>query len=723
MTNTFKIKHVVDAVKFNIAIFTSVMIAFALSSFFVIAYDTYQVISFVSAILVVCFFRYDSKALAPTFLGLLVYYLYTNRAFDTSAVIAATTILIHFICCKLFKLLLNKQEHSTVFSAMKLYFIVFGCMLPILGAITFSLLKYWFNDAPTSSTFFIYSALGLYLTQLLVTPLLHVALNALLKDRTNGITQLDDNLRVSSSRELGYIAWLGMCVVIMAVAVSHSSPLLANILCFLLLIVIVSGFGRHGLIRPLLLGSVAILTIIQNEIHRVNLNYGHYANFLEWIVIAAVTTTLAYLLGSQSIRRYELAQKQIQYERIDPYTGLYNIAQLKEDLELHGSLVLVYLDLAPTISKISDLDHEGKTQLIQQLHDYLCKGITSLPHCFRPPFSIGILGYALRDSRINSNLNRLTKYLDEFQFYWQGTSISLVLPTLHCTHASLDDDIEKTVSALCDQQPNYGQSIRWLDAHHVPVRGLDKLSFIQQVFKKGMFELYCQPYAKLNGKQDNACSFEVLLRIKNIDGTYLSPAEIFPLINQFGLEVELDHWVIDNTFKMLSGSVRDWSHIEKCAINLTAKTLGVEHLADSIINQAKAFNIPLSRICFEITESAAFQNEQQAIDTLVAMRTAGCKIAIDDFGTGYASFAYLRKLPLDILKIDGAFVINLPNSETDRLIVNSICNVADDMHLETVAEFVETEKHIEILKNLGITYAQGYGVAKPRPLLTFLNTF
>ncbi|MGR5471031.1 diguanylate phosphodiesterase, partial [Vibrio astriarenae] len=84
-------------------------------------------------------------------------------------------------------------------------------------------------DAPTSSTFFIYSALGLYLTQLLVTPLLHVALNALLKDRTNGITQLDDNLRVSSSRELGYIAWLGMCVVIMTVAVSHSSPLLANI--------------------------------------------------------------------------------------------------------------------------------------------------------------------------------------------------------------------------------------------------------------------------------------------------------------------------------------------------------------------------------------------------------------------------------------------------------------------------------------------------------------
>ncbi|OJI52048.1 Cyclic di-GMP phosphodiesterase YfgF [Vibrio vulnificus] len=142
-----------------------------------------------------------------------------------------------------------------------------------------------------------------------------------------------------------------------------------------------------------------------------------------------------------------------------------------------------------------------------------------------------------------------------------------------------------------------------------------------------------------------------------------------------------------------------------------------------IIEKAHQYQVPLDKICFEVTESSALQNEEQAIETLKVLRAAGCKIALDDFGTGYASFAYLRRLPLDIVKIDGEFIKDLPTNETDRLIVESISNVANDIGLETVAEFVESEQHVEMLKQWHITYAQGFGVYKPQPLAQVLREF
>ena len=699
-----------------------VLVGFFLSSFFVIVRDSYQAISFVSAVMVVSFIRYEWRALPGVILACIVYYSITGRHWESVVILSLITPIMPFLASKLFNHLVGDMGDKSVSYVLKTYFVLIGVGLPLLSTFTLLSVTHLLNVPPVSSGFIIYSILGTYLTHLLVTPLLYITLNACVSNGNTTLIKLDANLRTSTDRDIGYLSWLLICIAIIATALTHQNSFVLNALCFCLLVVVVSGFGRHGLVRPLIIGAITILTITHDEIYRVNYLYESSINLSELLIIVSVITTLAYLLGSQSIKHYEMAQKQIAFERIDPYTGLYNIAQLKEDLDAKKELVLIYLDITPTISHVSDLDQEGKSQLIRQLHEFLCYKIRDLEHCYRPPFTTGILGYAKLNDALDKDLNRVSNYLKKFQFYWQGTSISLMSPTLYCTHIHPDKDVEKTVSALCEQRPSYGRSVHWVDVHTSPVAGLDKLSYIQQLFKNDRFELNCQPYTNLADPNSNAHSFEVLLRIRNLDGTIVSPADFFPLINLFGFEVELDRWVVEHTFQLLNENGEDWQRIDKCSINLTAKTLGVDSLADEILSKARRYHIPLSCICFEITESSALQNEQQAIETLTQLRQAGCKIALDDFGTGYASFAYLRTLPLDVLKIDGAFIKDLPHNETDCLIVSSICSVTNDMQLETVAEFAETEAHIEILKGLGITYAQGYAVAKPRSLKSFLKT-
>ncbi|MGR5231334.1 EAL domain-containing protein [Vibrio rotiferianus] len=570
--------------------------------------------------------------------------------------------------------------------------------------------------------FLVYATLGGYLTQLLVTPTLYVATCLLTGTDHQRFIALNKSLRHSTNTDKRYLCWLLGSATLLVLAVYAPSSFLLNTVSFGLLLVVISGLSRHGIIQPLVIGSFAMLLIMHDAINTFNSPPHNQEKLLGLLVIVSVLVTLAYLLAGYSIKYFEISQKQIQAERIDPYTELYNIAQLKEDVYTHSQSVLVYLDLTSTLAMLTGLGHEGKSQLIKQLSDYLSSRNEGINRCYRPPFSTGIITFRELSESIHGELYEVSRDLETFQFYWQGTSVSLVNPVLHCARIYPTMDIEKVASVLCDQQAGYDETIHWVKLNSVHSDRVDKLNYIQQVFKNDQFELYCQPYKTLSSTANAPISFEVLLRVINSNGSILAPADFFPLINQFGLETQLDRWVIDRTFLLLNAQVEDWNLIDYCSINLTAKTLGVPNLAEQIISKALQLMIPLEKICFEITESSALNNEQQAIETLTTLREAGCKIAIDDFGTGYASFEYLRRLPLDVLKIDGAFVKNLPYNETDRLIVSSICTVAREMKLQTVAEFVESEAHIQILSDLGINYAQGYGVAKPMPLIACLKS-
>lgn len=721
MNNAASARRIKAMLFLTLGVTLSVFAGFALSQMFVIEKDAFQLISVVSSVMVVSFLRYQWRALPAIVLSLMAYYFFTGRSFEHALLYSLTVPILPFAFSSLFHYLNSRSLHQPAARRISLFFIIIGCLFPFVNTVKMMLVNTFVDGQFLSADFLFYATLGNYLTQLLVTPILYVVVSLLTDTDTQSYLALDKRLRVSNNRCQSYITWLVSCVAIFFAAALSSSSFMLNSLSFFAVLLVVIGLAKHGLIRPLFVGSPFILLILNDGIRHFNEGLIEDKQFYGLLIIITVLTTLAYLLGGYSVKLFEMTQRQIRSERIDPYSGLSNIAQLKEDISHQSRSLLIYLDLTPTLSMLTDLGHEGKSQLIMQLSEFLYSRNNSINRCYRPPFSTGLLSFTHYSDTAEDDLNEVAEYLESFQFYWRGTSVALVSPTIFCTLVSQDQDIEKVVSILCDQPPQNDSSIHWVNIQSFEMDRVDKLNHIQQVFKREQFELFCQPYMKLSESEPSKHSFEVLLRLKERDGQVLPPSAFFPLINQFGLELKLDHWVILNTFRMLSDKVKNWDEIGHCAINLTAKTLSAENLAARIIESAQSFSIPLNKICFEITESSALINEQQAIATLNYLRHQGCKIAIDDFGTGYASFAYLRRLPLDILKIEGAFVREITQNETDRLIVSSIATVAKEMHLETVAEFVESTAHIAILRGLGIDFAQGYGVAKPMPLSEYLD--
>ncbi|MCL2917756.1 putative bifunctional diguanylate cyclase/phosphodiesterase [Shewanella litorisediminis] len=231
-------------------------------------------------------------------------------------------------------------------------------------------------------------------------------------------------------------------------------------------------------------------------------------------------------------------------------------------------------------------------------------------------------------------------------------------------------------------------------------------------------ELYFQPIQSLRGGNPRK-RMEILLRIREGNGRILPPAQFIASAERFKLMPEVDKAVVAMAMEWLAGYPELWR--DHClSINLSGNSLGVEGMESFIVGQLKRNAIPPACICFEITETSAIQNRQRALDMLRSLRKQGFAFAIDDFGSGFASYGYLRELPVDYVKIDGCFVRQLASNAKDFAIVKSIHDVCSVMGIETVAEFVESQDIMARLEEIGINYAQGYAVGRPKPLKDYV---
>ncbi|WP_258405456.1 bifunctional diguanylate cyclase/phosphodiesterase [Shewanella sp. FJAT-52076] len=230
-------------------------------------------------------------------------------------------------------------------------------------------------------------------------------------------------------------------------------------------------------------------------------------------------------------------------------------------------------------------------------------------------------------------------------------------------------------------------------------------------------ELYFQPIHSLHGRSLRK-RMEILLRIRESNGRILPPAQFIASAERFKLMPEVDKAVVAMAMEWLAAHPELW-HDHCLSINLSGNSLGVEGMESYIVGQLKRNGIPPACICFEITETTAIQNRQRALDMLRSLRKQGFAFAIDDFGSGFASYGYLRELPVDYVKIDGCFVRQLASNAKDYAIVKSIHDVCSVMGIETVAEFVESQDIMARLEEIGINYAQGYAVGRPKPLVDY----
>ncbi|MCX8255764.1 Diguanylate cyclase (GGDEF) domain-containing protein [Beijerinckiaceae bacterium RH AL1] len=240
---------------------------------------------------------------------------------------------------------------------------------------------------------------------------------------------------------------------------------------------------------------------------------------------------------------------------------------------------------------------------------------------------------------------------------------------------------------------------------------------IQHALAEDRFVLHAQEIVALADGGEPGVHLEVLIRMCDEQGALVPPSSFLPAAERFGLMKQVDRWVVRQAFRTLAErrKIAQAEPIVRCGINLSGVTVGDDAFLDFLKAAFAEFRVPPSIISFEITETTAIVNLDAARAFIHELKALGCTFSLDDFGSGMSSFNYLKELPVDVLKIDGAFVKNLLLERSDRAMVEMIVHVGHVMGKQIVAEFVETEEIASALRDIGVDFAQGYGIATPKP--------
>jgi diguanylate cyclase (GGDEF)-like protein/PAS domain S-box-containing protein len=244
-----------------------------------------------------------------------------------------------------------------------------------------------------------------------------------------------------------------------------------------------------------------------------------------------------------------------------------------------------------------------------------------------------------------------------------------------------------------------------------------RLGWVDQI-RRGLDEdrliLYCQPILHL--ATQTVTQWELLLRLRGDDGELIPPAIFIPTAERYGLIQEIDRWVVQRAIEMLD-AYRDWPGGVRFEVNVSGKSMSDPLLLELVEQGISSKGVDPSNLVFEITETAAIANMEEARAFADRLTALGCRFALDDFGAGFSSFYYLKYLPLNYLKIDGDFIRGLTSSLTDQLVVQSMVDIARGMGMKTIAEFVEAPETAVMLHEKGVDYSQGYYHGRPRPVV------
>ena len=244
-------------------------------------------------------------------------------------------------------------------------------------------------------------------------------------------------------------------------------------------------------------------------------------------------------------------------------------------------------------------------------------------------------------------------------------------------------------------------------------REMQWVARINNALEESRFELYRMEIAPLQ-RLDPGAHYELLLRMRDEVGKIVSPTDFILTAERYGITPQIDRWVVENALRWLVSEADELERLALCSINLSGQSLVDSDFLPFVQRVLKNSSIDGSKICFEITETAAIASYAQANRFINAMKELGCRFALDNFGTGLSSFGYLKYFPVDFLKIDGSFVKEIPHDPIDREMVRSINEIGHLTGKLTIAQFAENAEIINMLRNLGVDYAQGYGIASPQ---------
>jgi diguanylate cyclase (GGDEF)-like protein/PAS domain S-box-containing protein len=322
----------------------------------------------------------------------------------------------------------------------------------------------------------------------------------------------------------------------------------------------------------------------------------------------------------------------------------------------------------------------------------------------------------------------LREAVSNFRFTWEervfrlGASIGVVPITAE------NEDVASVISAAdsaCQAAKEQGRNrVHSFAENDIELmrrrREMQWAARINAALEEGRFELFRMTIQPLQ-KPVTGMHYELLLRMRDENGRIVSPDNFIVAAERYGITPSIDRWVIENAFRWLVSEADERERLTMCSINLSGQSLGDDKFLPFVIDQFQRSGIDASKICFEITETAAVASFSQANRFIQALKELGCKFALDDFGTGLSSFGYMKHFPVDFLKIDGSFVREILHDPIDREMVRSINEIGHLTGKQTIAEFAENAEIIQMLTSIGVDFAQGYGIGQPQRVLKAVN--
>jgi diguanylate cyclase (GGDEF)-like protein len=317
----------------------------------------------------------------------------------------------------------------------------------------------------------------------------------------------------------------------------------------------------------------------------------------------------------------------------------------------------------------------------------------------------------------------LRQAVDDFSFAWESkryaltVSIGIVMLDLRAGRGLRE--LLSLADTACYMAKERGRNrIHRFSEHDLETTQrrseMEWASRLRQALAENRFTLHYQEIQPLRPGRAAGAHFELLLRLRDEQGALVPPGAFVPAAERFHLMPQLDRWVLQ---RALAGF--DRLHPQGtpglCSINLSGNTLEDESFPEFVVEQLRRHRVPANRICFEITETAAVGNMARVVHFIQRLRALGCRFALDDFGVGMSSFGYLKNLPVDFIKIDGSFIRELETDAMSYSIVRAVTDIGHQVGVEVVAEFVGNERTRELLRGLGVDYAQGYAVHRPVP--------
>lgn len=417
----------------------------------------------------------------------------------------------------------------------------------------------------------------------------------------------------------------------------------------------------------------------------------------------------------------------------DSLTGVFNRRQFENTLKAKlaaksaDEIAILYLDLDRFKVVNDTCGHKAGDTLIKDIAQLLEKALPESAMLARlGGDEFGVIIEKASPEQAHEIAESLLNVAQEFRFMWDkrifhlGVSIGMVV----CDNSdTTGEQYLSMADAACYFAKEQGRN--QIHLYHKNDKSmqryqkeLDWVTTINHAHDEDRFLLYYQLMRPLTSANDGFY-YEVLLRLKDRDGTVIEPNAFLPTAERFEMNVKIDKWVISNTFEYLHANPEHLANLKRCSINLNCHSLADRDFKLFVLNAFDKYAIPYDKICFEVIESVAIIKMEDTLRFMQSFKELGCSFALDDFGSGFSSYNYLKSLPVDIVKIDGAFIKDMLNDPVDVAMVASIKEVAKAMGMTTVAEFVESEATMAQLGRIGIDFAQGFSVSAPKPLNTF----